>query len=608
MNFRWLALVVCLLRISLIGAPPGETQYVLVEGSTFTAGGESPTLPLHGRFRLVRQKSPLDFEVFRVEEVRLESGSSGGVGQIWRGSGRYSFGGRGPILNQQMVLDLTDGTVLVHYDSGPVPVDNKFPELDLVLTGNSSPFPSIHLIAVPELSRQHFHSVEGTTFLDDCAVCGHLPIYVPLTGEFDLVRTDDDPLLRHYHLFDIRFTSGTTPPAIEITGEGTLEIGGEVAIQQRWILQLQVRRGDQLRSVTFTNVDFNPTRTWPMLQVNLAEVGGNFISRFYFALAAAPFREIWFNPAVGFTPGGTNPPVNHVSNADLLSESGRVVIPAADLLNATELTAGVGVDAFDVVPGSDGVVAFSLDQTVTRLGAGQISEGDLLGSNGAIRSRNQELLKRFGFMPPTPDLGLDAVVVRSDGEVWFSVRRSAFSELLGIFVGPGDLLSSRGEVLRSHKSLLARFQPPDPDHDYGLKNIHVWASGEIWFSVEEGFVDKVLGAVSDGDLISDHGYVVFRNLELVRRFSPKENALNFGLRGLFVVADEGLGTVPSSLSISASDSAQFDLRGHGPGRVFQLETTERLDDPFVPVGTISPAPNWKVPPEGSVRFFRLYSW
>jgi len=40
-------------------------------------------------------------------------------------------------------------------------------------------------------------------------------------------------------------------------------------------------------------------------------------------------------------------------------------------------------------------------------------------------------MQKFGVMPVTPDVGLDAVDIVSRGEVHFSINRSVFSESLG---------------------------------------------------------------------------------------------------------------------------------------------------------------------------------
>ena len=70
------------------GAGAGEsTLYALIQGSTFTAGGRAPLVPLRGAFRLTPQISPLDRQFYRVEGVRLEIGGDAGARTVLRGGG-----------------------------------------------------------------------------------------------------------------------------------------------------------------------------------------------------------------------------------------------------------------------------------------------------------------------------------------------------------------------------------------------------------------------------------------------------------------------------------------------------------------------------------------
>lgn len=582
-------------------------RYVLLQDSTYTAGGRAPLVSLKGSFRLVSQVSPLDRQFYRVDTVRLETAG----GQVWRGSGRYSLatGGRGA-QTQQWVLELTDGVSDVRFDSGAVPLDGRFPDLDLKLTGDASSTPMIHVVAVPEYSRQHHRTVLGTRLLDDCAVCDRVPLPVPLDGGFDLVRTGGNPLFDRYHVLDLRLSDGANPPGTEVTGEGTLEVGGEVAVQHRWTLRLQVRTPRDTRVVTLVNEDLRPGRLWPMLQAELAEVGGTPLSRHFLSLATAPFREIWFGTRNGMTPGAVSTTEGRITGADVLADAGRVVVRGTRLQAATGLSSGVGVDAFDVVPGGSGVVAFSPDQASKSTTLGWVSEGDVLGSDGRVRHRNPDLLGALGFMPPTPDLGLDAFVQRAPGEFWFSTREAGFSERLGVKIGRGDLLSSRGTVVRTQAQLLARFQPPDRKHDHGLDAFFAWPSGEAWFSVEEGFQDAVLGPVMEGDLLSDQGYVVARNLGLVRAFQPLEDLADFGLRSLWVVSDAAAGAEGVVLGLPQASAGGLAWTWKGDGRVYQVESTARLDDPFRPVTPLFPGVLWTGLPGGGdgFGFLRVRGW
>jgi hypothetical protein len=588
----------------------GAQLYQVVRDSSFTPVGDGPSLPLRGTFRLVPQVSPLDWEQFMVELVRLETTVAGGAAQVWRGSGFYSRGGRAE-FTQRLWLDLSNGADAVRFDSGTVPADAGWPDLDLILNAPGGQGSILRLQAVPELARWHYRSVAGTTWLDDCAVCDRPPILVPVAGGFDLVHTGGNPLFERYHVLNLRLSDGFEPPGVEITGEGVVEIGGEVAIQQRWTLHLNARTPAGTRAATLQNPNLAPARLWPMLSAELVEDGGTDFSRFYLALAVAPFRELWFTTTHGLTSGTGGEPFKRVSGSDLLSDAGRVVVAGATLLKGAGLAPELGIDGFDVIPGSGGNVAFSIDRAAVSSSLGEVSGGDLVTSQGQMLWRNHDLLAAFGFMPPVPDLGLDAVSLRPDDEYWFSVREPAFSEKQGRLIGRGDLLSSRGQVVRAHTALLARFKPAEPDRDHGLDAFFVWPSGEVWFSVEEGFPDGALGPITDGDLLSDQGYVVMRNLDLVRAFQPLEDLANFGLEGLLVISDAQPVTGPPKLNQLKRTPAGLELTWQGPGRVFQVEATGRLDDPFAALSPVLPAAGWTVSleePVASSGFYRLRAW
>jgi hypothetical protein len=215
-------------------------------------------------------------------------------------------------------------------------------------------------------------------------------------------------------------------------------------------------------------------------------------------------------------------------------------------------------------------------------------------------------------MPPVPDLGLDAVQVRPDGEILFSIREGAFSQQLGTMLGPGDMLSNRGQRVRSAQDLIAAFQPTDPEVDPGLDALYVWPSGEVWFSTETGF-DTQSGVVGPGDLLSDQGYVVFRNLDLVQPFGPLEDLADFGLDALWIVSDSSVAPGPPTLtSISLTTHPPgLVIRGAGSGSAFQLEKAVDPAGPYLPLSPIGPDNAWVDALEsgGQVRrFYRAVQW
>lgn len=260
-------------------------------------------------------------------------------------------------------------------------------------------------------------------------------------------------------------------------------------------------------------------------------------------------RDIFFSTEIGFTsaskPGGLFP----VSDGDVLSDRRCVIATNFQLtqgLNFMPVVPDLGLDALTNT--AFGPIYFSLEQGMFSQTLGPVSDGDLLSTppvlttNALILRTNAQLIAAFQPAAGTGDVGLDAVhygLVRfpngptDHGPLFFSVERDFFSNALGTTVQHGDVLSERGQIIRTNQQLLAAFQPAcdiEPCmHDFGLDALFIKEDGEIWFSVEEGFVSHTLGLVSDGDLLSDRGSIVAHNLDLLNRCAPVEDLNNFGL-------------------------------------------------------------------------------
>jgi len=241
----------------------------------------------------------------------------------------------------------------------------------------------------------------------------------------------------------------------------------------------------------------------------------------------------------------------------------------------------------DILPG--GEIAFSLDSGFPSQTLGPLQHGDLLSTRGRIIRRNQDLLAPFGIQPPAPDLGLDAVHILDTGDILFSIETDAFSERLGLTIHRGDVLSSNGTVLRTHQQMLAQFHPSNGAKDYGLDALYVWPSGEIWFSTEMAFDDSALGPILPGDLLSDQGYVVFRNADLVGAFAPAQNQSDYGLDAIYVITDA---TPPAPAPVMAiqprTSTRSAGLTWQSQGRVFQLERAGVVSGPFQVLSPLIP--------------------
>jgi len=460
-----------------------------------------------------------------------------------------------------------------------------------------------------------YELLPDSRLIDDCPPCGRPTIPQPLRGTFDLRLLDENPLFSTYALENISFTAGhIASRSYKISGSGTYTVGGEVALVQDLSLAVHIDDGSAGRLCFLTNGSPQVGRLWPILQATVIQTNGTFTQVYHLDIFAAPLRELWFSTAHGMTPGIWDPPNRRISGGDLLSSAGRVVkqdrelscllnlIPSPD---PSELT----LDALDVIPG--GEIVFSLREDKVSGSLGPLQHGDLLSSQGRIVKRNRELTAAFSQMPPAPDAGLDAVQVMADGEVYFSIQKDFFSEALGRRVRNGDVLSSRGVVVKSQEELLSRFRPRDPKLDHGLDALHVWPSGEVWFSVESGFQGPHFENYGHGDLLSDQGYVVARNLDLVGPFQPLEDLADFGLDGLFLVTDMAMSQPPPRFTRirKSADTGIVELRWEAKGRVFQLMRASDPAGPYQPVTEILPDLFvGDTPPAGQHHFYQLRQW
>lgn len=264
------------------------------------------------------------------------------------------------------------------------------------------------------------------------------------------------------------------------------------------------------------------------------------------------------------------------------------------------------VDALDVLPG--GELAFSLDEDEFSGTIGTLQHGDVLGASGNVLHIKQALMHEFGLPPKAIDLGLDALHTRDDGEVLFSITTDVESPIVGM-LHRGDLLSHQGVKVRTFDELLARFQSGKVE-DHGLDAIYVWASGEIWFSLETGLPDSSVGGLQPGDLLSDQGYVVARNLDILAPFQPIEDLADFGLDGLFVITDFQASAEAPLFGLPRWNVGEesIALRWEGSGRVFQLERSPEILGPWDNASQIIAGQEFQVPKADGTAFFRLKQW
>ena len=432
----------------------------------------------------------------------------------------------------------------------------------------------------------HYTLLPGSYLIDDCDICGPPTIPIPMQGVFRMRLIGCDPLFCDYACevsFSAQSLAGTY---YAVEGNGRYRIGGEVIALQSLTLAAYTDPGHTNGIRYFTNTSSTIERLWPMIKISLDQTNPTPIHHFHMEISAAPMREIWFSTRAGLTAGIWQPPTNQISGGDLISSAARLVKRNRELTAQLGIMGPVpdlGLKDTDVLPG--GEIAFSVEADSFSERLGPLTQGDLLSDRGRVLFTNAQLIAAFKPGASAGNVGLDAVQVLDSGEVYFSTQRNFVSQALGQKIGSGDLLSSRGGILRKNADLLARFYPADPRQDYGLSAFYVWPSGEIWFATETGFADINSRSYLSGDLLSDQGYVVYRNLELVAPFQPLEDLINFGLDGMWVITDVTASPPAARCLAIVPDAASGDvvLDYADPGRVWQLERSLTPGGPWLPV-------------------------
>ncbi|HKI69917.1 MAG TPA: hypothetical protein VKA67_10035, partial [Verrucomicrobiae bacterium] len=138
--------------------------------------------------------------------------------------------------------------------------------------------------------------LDGSTFIDDCAICGRPEILQPLRGTFDLVLQQNTPPYISYAVrnVDFRAAPGFFGP-VQITGGGNYKRFEEFAALQDMQLAVQVEDASTNRFAYFTNSTPVQPMPFPMIEVTLRQTNGTPFSTYQMHLLAAPVREMWFS-------------------------------------------------------------------------------------------------------------------------------------------------------------------------------------------------------------------------------------------------------------------------------------------------------------------------
>ena len=453
--------------------------------------------------------------------------------------------------------------------------------------------------------------LNGSYLVDDCLICGRPTIEEPLHGTFNLVLLQNTPPYTRYAIRDINFTSSAgTDLDKQVTGDGTYQRLEEFAVSQDMTLAVQIKSLSTNEPAFFTNATPMVDRPFPLIHAVVTQTNGNYLHTITIELFAAPLQEIWFSTSKSLTATNLPAPTNVITAGDLVSSTGRVIKRNSDLLKGFGIMPPVpdlGLDAVDVKSG--GEILLSLPTDVFSETIGTIQHGDLLSSRGVIVKRNQQLLGVFQ-PPSTNDAGLDAVQVMPSGEILFSIQTNVVISSK-LTLSRGDILSDQGYVYLSHQQLYAKFQPTLTNYDLGVAAWRILPSGEIWFSSQEGFTDNTLGVIQPGDLLSSLGYKVFSNQELVAALGPVDPSVSYGLDALWVVTDTLPAKPPPVIVKQTLAGSMLHLEWQGPGNAFQILEAPSPLGPWLPGSGITPDTTWDsllAPTPGESSFFRVRQW
>jgi len=180
-----------------------------------------------------------------------------------------------------------------------------------------------------------------------------------------------------------------------------------------------------------------------------------------------------------------------------------------------------------------------------------------------------DLRQTNGTLLQTFSMELLAAPIR---EIWFSTTRGFTSTNRNSptnQISAGDLLSNRGRVVRRNLELVGRLGVMPVTPDLGLDAVNLTRRGEILFSIPVKVFSERLGWIQHGDLLSDRGIIVRRNQQLLAAFHPTF-AGDAGLDGVQLMPNgEILFSIQSNVVVSSTLSHGDILSD--TGRVFRTQ-------------------------------------
>jgi hypothetical protein len=141
----------------------------------------------------------------------------------------------------------------------------------------------------PAQPIQPYALLQGSQLIDECPICGRVPITVPMAGTMGLRLVEKNPLFARYELLSIAFRAGSEPgPHYQVMGSGTYQVGGEKVIVQEMSLDLQIDNGVTKTLSFCTNAVGTVDLPWPEIQISVDQTNGTPAQLYHLKLVAAP--------------------------------------------------------------------------------------------------------------------------------------------------------------------------------------------------------------------------------------------------------------------------------------------------------------------------------
>jgi hypothetical protein len=129
----------------------------------------------------------------------------------------------------------------------------------------------------------------GSQLLDDCPICDHLSLPVPIYGTFQLHLKEVNPLFATYELLDITFhTDQNAGRQYTVNGGGTYRYGGPMAVIQDTFLNVTIDDGFQKTVCYCTNLVGGMGTAWPKIQIEVDQTNGTPSRVFHLKILATP--------------------------------------------------------------------------------------------------------------------------------------------------------------------------------------------------------------------------------------------------------------------------------------------------------------------------------